>query len=143
MEETLSKILRRAAQPHDQMAEAAERRALIESVEHNAQMLVNLMGVGLLIPAHELSFVLDQGEQAGLISRAGMRKSGLLYVILEDRFLAARVALPAEDVAVTLSHVHRQASRALNIINNPRGYIPRQNGSLYGYDRDTVRLILQ
>lgn len=143
MEEDLSKILRRAAQPRDQMAEAAARRALIESVEHNTQMMINFMQLDLLIPSHELSFVLDQAEQAGLVSRAGMRKSGLLYVILEERFLSARVALPAADVAETLHHVHHQASRALNIINNPRGYIRRQSGGLYGYDLDTPHLILQ
>jgi len=68
--------------------------------------------------------VIRRGEELGLVSEAGMKKSGLLASVWV--YFGQTVAL---------AHVFRQATRAINILNNPNGYTPRKK-PLYGFDAE-------
>lgn len=101
----------------------------IEKIREGSTWIMSILDDIKTIPAHRVSRLLSQAERAHIVNRQGMAQSGLVFVMREKN-LPYR-ANP-ELAMTTLRHIHGQASRALNIMENPNGYAPRMTGTLYG-----------
>lgn len=77
------------------------------------------------VAEEDVASMIRKGEALGLVSEAGMKKSGLLASVWIYWGQAA-----------ALAHVFRQATRAINILDNPHGYTPRKK-PLYGFEDET------
>lgn len=81
----------------------------------------------------QLSGLIDRAEACGLVHREGMKRSGLTYVFTERAAQRGIAPVPPVAVMATVLHVFGEASRAVNILENPdSGYIARKRHRLYG-----------
>lgn len=97
-----------------------------------AGRLVHLLEAGTPVSPREVSRLIDRAEECRLVNRSGMVHSGLAYVFTEKAARATGVIVSAEQGMPTAKHIFNQASRAMSILGNPNGYIPRLNQPLYG-----------
>jgi hypothetical protein len=84
------------------------------------------------IPVHpaRISILVDRAEKVGLVNREGMELSGLAFICQEQKYLS-HGEVPTAAIVPTVMQIHREARRAMNILDNEEGYIPRRN-RLYG-----------
>lgn len=76
------------------------------------------------IRAVTLSDLLNRAAAHSLIHREGMAAGGVKFARYET-YVAADSVVKNEDSMAVLTHVFQHASRARNIIANPKGYEPR------------------
>ncbi len=82
------------------------------------------------IPPSRISLLVDRAEGVGLVNREGMELSGLAFICREKHYLS-RGEVPTDVIMPTVMQIHREARRAMNVLDNDQGYSPRKN-RLYG-----------
>lgn len=114
------------------LACAVLSRREIGAVAAMAGRLIDLLEAGTPVSPREVSRLIDRAEECRLVHRPGMVTSGLTYLFTESAARRTGVIVPAEQAMPAAKHIYNEASRALNILGNPAGYIPRLSQRLYG-----------
>jgi hypothetical protein len=79
-----------------------------------------------------LSNLVDTAENQRVVSRDGMKKSGIGFVRFEQKYRKDELVVD-QDATEVLKHLKKQSLRAINILNNPNGYKPKGSANrLYG-----------
>lgn len=79
-----------------------------------------------------LSNFIDIAEDQRVVSRDGMKKSGLGFINQETKYKSDDL-IPEKEVFEVLRHVRKQSLRTINILTNPNGYKPKSSANrLYG-----------
>lgn len=104
----------------------------VAAVQRMSEYLIDLFEAGTPVSPREVSRLIDRAEECLLVNRSGMVHSGLAYVFTEKAARATGVTVSAEQGMTTAKHIFNQATRAMSILGNPNGYIPRLHQPLYG-----------
>lgn len=113
--------------------EADSRNERIEKLRDFRQMAGECLETAKhseTIQPEQVSKLLSLGEEFGIVSREGMAK-GLHYPYREKQYLNHNKPLDQENAVPVLTHVMKQATRALNI-ERRGGHLPREQKPLYG-----------
>ena len=118
-----------------QITDRAESyREGIEHIFRASQTIMALLENGRPVLTRELSNVITQAEEINLVSREGMKRSGLRYVVHEKELNRENTNVSAQDGMSAAYHLYLQACRAQNVLGNAQGYRPCQKSPLYGHD---------
>jgi hypothetical protein len=107
-------------------------REWIEHILDASQTIMTLLENDRPVLSCELSGVITQAENINLVTRAGMKVSGLRYVVNETELNREYTNVSAEDGMTTAYHLYLQARRAKNVLDNPQSYRPCEKTRLYG-----------
>ncbi len=90
--------------------------------------------------AGTVSQIIDEAEDCLVVHRGGMAHSGLVFAVRESTFDSAR-ELSAQVSRPVLKHIFNRTQRAINIINQPRGYEPALYHRQYGIWSDNHKFV--
>lgn len=113
------------------IGKAHKHRAGVNHIFNASEVIITLLENNRPVLVQEVTGIITRAEDLGLVSREGMRQSGLHFVMNEEKIQKKTILLPEEGMAV-VRHLHREAARALNILDNPNGYTPRAREPIYG-----------
>jgi hypothetical protein len=131
----LTRLKSHYAQKADPVEILEQVRPLAQDVDRvfiSSRNLMALLESGAPVMAREVSGLIDQAEAVKLVSREGMKVSGLYYAAHESAMTLKGFGITAEEGMGTARHIFLEASRARNVLNRKPGcYQPRES-TLYG-----------